>query len=80
MVGAGSYFVLSLCDRLWRPDMSEAEALELMEKVCASHNFAGPIKLLMVACRQYNVHVLCKGYGSAATLTALLVLWHAGHR
>jgi len=30
---AGSYFVLSMCDRLWHPDMSEAEALELMEKV-----------------------------------------------
>jgi 20S proteasome alpha/beta subunit len=30
---AGSYFVLSLCDRLWHPDMTEAEALELMEKV-----------------------------------------------
>lgn len=29
----GSYFVLSLCDRLWHPDMTEAEALELMEKV-----------------------------------------------
>lgn len=30
--GYGSYFVLSLFDRLWRPDLSEAEALELMEK------------------------------------------------
>jgi 20S proteasome subunit beta 4 len=30
--GYGSHFVLSLCDRLWHPDMSEAEALELMEK------------------------------------------------
>lgn len=29
---AGSYFVLSMCDRLWHPDMSEDEALALMEK------------------------------------------------
>jgi len=29
---AGSYFVLSLFDRLWKKDMTEEEALELMEK------------------------------------------------
>jgi hypothetical protein len=29
--------VLSLCDRLWHPDMTEAEALELMEKVRELH-------------------------------------------
>ena len=29
---AGSYFVLSMFDRLWRKDMTEEEALELMEK------------------------------------------------
>lgn len=28
--------MLSLCDRLWHPDMTEAEALELMEKVRGS--------------------------------------------
>ena len=31
-IAAGSYFVLSLFDRLWKKDMTEAEALELMEK------------------------------------------------
>lgn len=30
--GVGSYFVLSLMDRLWHKDLTEAEALELMEK------------------------------------------------
>lgn len=29
---SGSYFVLSMFDRLWRKDLSEEEALELMEK------------------------------------------------
>ena len=29
---AGSYFVLSMLDRLWHPDLSEAEALALHEK------------------------------------------------
>ena len=29
---AGSYFVLSLFDRLWKKDMTEEEALQLMEK------------------------------------------------
>ena len=29
---AGSYFVLSMMDRLWRPDLGEQEALELMKK------------------------------------------------
>ena len=29
---AGSYFVLSMMDRLWRPDLSEEEAVRLMEK------------------------------------------------
>eukprot|EP00798_Chlamydomonas_sp_ICE-L_P006401 gene6401-3015_t len=28
--GYGSYFVLSLFDKLWRPDLTEAEALDLM--------------------------------------------------
>ncbi|KAK2078338.1 hypothetical protein QBZ16_003178 [Prototheca wickerhamii] len=30
--GYGSYFVLSLFDRLWRPDMSQEEAFDLMKK------------------------------------------------
>eukprot|EP00884_Botryococcus_braunii_P008818 jgi/Botrbrau1/17938/Bobra.50_1s0034.1 len=30
--GYGSYFVLSLMDRLWHKDLTEAEALDLMEK------------------------------------------------
>ena len=29
---AGSYFVLSMLDRLWHPDLTQDEALELMEK------------------------------------------------
>lgn len=29
---AGSYFVLSMMDRLWRPDLSVEEAVQLMEK------------------------------------------------
>ncbi len=29
---AGSYFVLSMMDRLWKPELSEAEALELMHR------------------------------------------------
>ena len=28
----GSYFVLSMMDRLWRPDLTEEEAVQLMEK------------------------------------------------
>lgn len=30
--GYGSYFVLSLFDKLWKPDITENEALELMKK------------------------------------------------
>eukprot|EP01023_Acetabularia_acetabulum_P045534 TRINITY_DN4620_c0_g1_i1.p2 TRINITY_DN4620_c0_g1~~TRINITY_DN4620_c0_g1_i1.p2 ORF type:complete len:193 (+),score=31.86 TRINITY_DN4620_c0_g1_i1:144-722(+) len=30
--GYGSYFVLSLFDKLWHPDLTEAEAIELMKK------------------------------------------------
>lgn len=29
---AGSYFVLSLFDRLWKPDLTEEEAFDLMKK------------------------------------------------
>ena len=28
----GSYFTLSLFDKLWRPDISEADALEMVKK------------------------------------------------
>lgn len=31
-VRAGSYFVLSMFDRLWKKDMTEEEALHLMEQ------------------------------------------------
>ncbi|GBF93229.1 proteasome subunit beta type-2 [Raphidocelis subcapitata] len=30
--GYGSYFTLSLFDKLWHPDLTEAEALDMMEK------------------------------------------------
>eukprot|EP01026_Neomeris_dumetosa_P030002 TRINITY_DN2412_c0_g2_i3.p3 TRINITY_DN2412_c0_g2~~TRINITY_DN2412_c0_g2_i3.p3 ORF type:complete len:193 (-),score=36.49 TRINITY_DN2412_c0_g2_i3:166-744(-) len=30
--GYGSYFVLSLFDKLWHPDLTEAEAIEMMKK------------------------------------------------
>ncbi|CAK0737495.1 hypothetical protein CVIRNUC_000922 [Coccomyxa viridis] len=30
--GYGSYFVLSMLDRLWHPDLTQEEAVELMEK------------------------------------------------
>lgn len=29
---AGSYFVLSMFDKLWHPNVSEAEAFEMMRK------------------------------------------------
>lgn len=32
MCAAGSYFVLSMLDRLWHPDLTQEEALKLMEK------------------------------------------------
>ena len=32
MARAGSYFVLSMLDRLWHPDLTQDEAVELMEK------------------------------------------------
>ena len=31
-LGPGSYFTLSLFDKLWHPDLTEAEALSMMEK------------------------------------------------
>jgi 20S proteasome subunit beta 4 len=31
-VGYGSYFVLSLFDKMWRPDITEQEALDMMKK------------------------------------------------
>ena len=34
---AGSYFVLSMFDKLWHPNLTEAEALEMMRKVGAGH-------------------------------------------
>ena len=31
--GYGSYFGLSICDRYYKPDMNEAEALALLNKI-----------------------------------------------
>jgi 20S proteasome subunit beta 4 len=53
--GYGSYFVLSLCDRLWHPDMTEAEALELMEKGIAEVK-----ERLVVAPPSYVIKVVDK--------------------
>ena len=30
--GYGSYFVLSMFDKMWHPDLTEAEAFEMMKK------------------------------------------------
>lgn len=38
---AGSYFVLSMFDKLWHPNLTEAEALEMMRKVGAGCGYIG---------------------------------------
>jgi 20S proteasome subunit beta 4 len=53
--GYGSYFVLSLFDRLWRPELSEAEALELMKKGIEEVKAR-----LVVAPSKYNIKVVDK--------------------
>lgn len=53
--GYGSYFVLSMFDRLWRADLSQEEALELMEKGVAEVK-----SRLVVAPPTYIVKVIDK--------------------
>jgi 20S proteasome subunit beta 4 len=51
--GYGSHFVLSLFDKLWRPDLSEADALEMMKKGVAEVK-----ERLVVAPPRYIVKVV----------------------
>lgn len=53
--GYGSYFTLSMLDRLWRPDLSEADAFELMKKAVEEVR-----KRLVVAPPTYLVKVIDK--------------------
>eukprot|EP00887_Chlorella_sp_A99_P006277 scaffold3.g6277.t1 len=53
--GYGSYFVLSLFDRLWRPDLTQEEALELMRQGVEEVK-----KRLVVAPPKYIVKVIDK--------------------
>ena len=52
---AGSYFVLSMFDKLWRPELTEADALEMMEKGVAEVR-----KRLIVSCPGYEIKVVDK--------------------
>ena len=53
--GYGSYFVLSMLDRLWRPRLGVAEALEMMEK-----GVAEVLKRLVVAPPAYVIKIVDK--------------------
>lgn len=53
--GYGSYFVLSLFDRLWRPDLTEQEAVDLMKKGIEEVK-----KRLVVAPPKYVIKVVDK--------------------
>lgn len=53
--GYGSYFVLSMLDRLWRPKLGVAEALEMMEK-----GVAEVLKRLVVAPPAYVIKIVDK--------------------
>lgn len=53
--GYGSYFVLSMLDRLWRPKLTVAEALEMMEK-----GVAEVLKRLVVAPPAYVIKIVDK--------------------
>ena len=53
--GYGSYFVLSMLDRLWRPKLSVGEALEMMEK-----GVAEVLKRLVVAPPAYVIKIVDK--------------------
>ena len=61
---AGSYFVLSMFDKLWHPDVTEAEALEMMRKGVAEVK-----SRLVVAPPKYLVKVIDKD--GIRTLTEL---------
>jgi len=51
--GYGSYFVLSMLDRLWRPKLTVPEALEMMEK-----GVAEVLKRLVVAPPAYVIKIV----------------------
>ena len=51
--GYGSNFVLSLFDKLWRPDLSKDDALEMMKKGVAEVR-----KRLLVAPQAFQVKVV----------------------
>jgi len=53
--GYGSYFVLSMFDKLWRPDLTEADALDMMEKGVDEVR-----KRLVVSCPGYEIKVIDK--------------------
>ena len=53
--GYGSYFVLSMLDRLWRPKLKVEEALEMMEK-----GVAEVLKRLVVAPPAYVIKIVDK--------------------
>jgi hypothetical protein len=54
-LAAGSYFSLSLFDRLWHPDLTEVEAVEMIEKAIAEVK-----KRLVVAPAHYVIKVVDK--------------------
>ena len=65
LMHAGSYFVLSMLDRLWHPDLTQDEAVELMEKgieevrstqaAGVHHNLVGMSCWAPFACAAVNV-------------------------
>lgn len=52
---AGSYFTLSMFDRMWHPDLTEPEALDMMEKGIEEVK-----KRLVVAPAHYIIKVVDK--------------------
>ncbi|CAG9464192.1 unnamed protein product [Pedinophyceae sp. YPF-701] len=62
--GYGSYFVLSMWDKLWQPDASEEYALDMMRKGVAEIR-----KRLVVASPKYQVCIIDKnGFREVTTL------------
>ena len=53
--GYGSYFALSLFDKLWRPDLTQDEALDMMRQGVAEVR-----KRLVVAPERFHVKVVTK--------------------
>jgi 20S proteasome subunit beta 4 len=51
--GYGSYFGLSICDKYYKPDMTEAEALVLLNKIVAEIQ-----KRLLVNLASFHVRVI----------------------